>query len=53
LILRYLLHAHHGDLDMDRASDIQKMFTAKPGYRIRTAKDVPHQQFEVESVPVQ
>jgi hypothetical protein len=50
LILRYLLHAHDGDIDMDRASDIQQAFAGKPGYTIRSARDIPHQQFEVERV---
>ena len=50
LTLRYLLHAHDGDIDMDRASDIQQAFAGKPGYIIRTARDIPHQQFEVERV---
>ena len=47
LTLRYLLHAHHGGIDPDRAGDIQQMFAKKPGYVVEPAPKVPHQQFEL------
>lgn len=46
LVLRYLLHAHNGPVDPDRAGYVQEVFAKKSGYLIRKAK-VPHQQFEI------
>jgi hypothetical protein len=47
LVLRYLLHAHNGDIDIDRARDIFAAFSNKPGYEVSPAKEIPHQQFKV------
>ena len=49
LVLRYLLHAHQGPLDVQRAEIIAKRFYERPGFRIRKPNpDERHRQFEVE-----
>lgn len=46
LMLRYLLHAHRGKLDADRAAQVAKDFATRPAYEVSKAK-VKHQQFVV------
>ena len=50
LTLRYLLHAHRGDVDPSRAATISKDFAARPGYRVVKGKQ-KHQQFSLDRVP--
>lgn len=49
LKLRYMLHAHAGDVDSVRAEQLESEFHRRPGYQIvkATAK---HQQFELRSI---
>lgn len=49
LMLRYLLHAHRGKLDADRAAQVAKDFSARPAYEVSKAK-VKHQQFAIGRV---
>ena len=50
LRLRYLLHAHGGAIDADRANSIAAQFASWPQYDvIRSSK--PHQQFELAEAP--
>jgi hypothetical protein len=46
LVLRYLLHAHRGDLEAARASQIHQEFSKRGGFRVvkSTAK---HRQYEI------
>jgi hypothetical protein len=46
LVLRYLLHAHGGALDMRRASDLAAWFTHTPGWKVVQA-GVKHENFRV------
>ena len=46
LRLRYLLHAHQGKYDAEKARAIAKQFSQRPGFSIRTSKR-SHRQFEV------
>ena len=51
LVLRYLLHAHSGAVDLERADAIAAQFAARPGFRVR--KPLPserHRQYEVQRV---
>ncbi|MEO2032318.1 MAG: PmoA family protein [Planctomycetaceae bacterium] len=49
LVLRYLLYAHAGEHDVDRASAIHRSFAERPGFRIfRPGPQNPHLQYEVE-----
>jgi hypothetical protein len=50
LVLRYLLHAHRGEIDAARASQIAGAFSRRGGYRVvkSTAK---HRQYEVTRSP--
>jgi len=47
LTLRYLLHAHRGAYDHDKAESIHERFAKLRGFRIRKAT-TPHRQYEVE-----
>lgn len=47
LTLRYLLHAHAGTYDQERAAVVHAAFAARPGFVIRESPD-PHRQFQVE-----
>ena len=49
LTLRYLLHAHRGDVDPGRAATIAKDFAGRPGYRVVKGKQ-QHHQFSLERV---
>ena len=51
LVLRYLLHAHSGPVDADRADELARDFARRPGFQIRkpTAAE-RHRQYEVERV---
>jgi hypothetical protein len=46
LVLRYLLHAHAGGSDADRASETADAFAARPGFLVEKATR-PHRQYEV------
>lgn len=46
LVLRYLLHAHRGPLDADRAGQIAAEFGARPAFEVVKA-DVKHTQFAI------
>jgi hypothetical protein len=46
IVLRYLLHAHRRELDVDRAGEIAKQFAARPGYEVVKA-NVKHQEFAI------
>jgi hypothetical protein len=46
LVLRYLLWAHGGAVDPDRANSVWDAFAASPGYRVK-ASDKKHQQYEI------
>lgn len=47
LTLRYLLHAHSGSYDHDKAALVQKVFAARPGFEI-TKGTRKHRQYEVK-----
>ncbi len=49
LTLRYLLHAHKGKIDADRAAKVFKEFADSPRYRVVKAT-VKHTQFVIERV---
>lgn len=52
LTLRYLLHAHSGPYDADKADRVHKQFASRPGFQIRKPKPGEHHmQFEVERLP--
>lgn len=46
LTLRYLLHAHRGDLDSTRADEVATTFAASTGYRVERSTE-KHQQFAI------
>lgn len=46
LVLRYLLHAHAGDYDAERAGAVAESFGKRPGFAVRKS-DKPHRQYEV------
>lgn len=46
LTLRYLLHAHGGDYDPDRAAAVAESFAQRRGFEIAKSKQ-PHRLFEV------
>jgi hypothetical protein len=46
LVLRYLLHAHGGGPDPERAAKTAEAFAARPGFLVEKATR-PHRQFEV------
>jgi len=46
LVLRYLLHAHAGACDPDKAEKTAAAFAARRGFEIAKSKQ-PHRQFEV------
>ena len=49
LTLRYLMYAHSGACDRERAQLVQDAFMQRPGFRVRKAnRDEPHRQYEVE-----
>lgn len=50
LVLRYLLHAHRGEVAASRAAMIAKEFAVRPAYRVVKGK-VKHSQFSLERVP--
>ncbi|MDG1894133.1 MAG: PmoA family protein [Fuerstiella sp.] len=53
LVLRYLLHAHSGEYDHDKAEDVQQRFAKRPGFQIRQPNaDERHRQYEVERITV-
>ncbi|MFP6892678.1 MAG: PmoA family protein [Opitutales bacterium] len=47
LVLRYLLHAHSGDVLQSRADALHETFVKSKGFRVFKSKK-PHRQFEVE-----
>jgi hypothetical protein len=47
LVLRYLLHAHRGDIDPPRAGRIAAEFAARRGFRVAEST-VKHRQFVVQ-----
>ncbi|MCA9146471.1 MAG: PmoA family protein [Planctomycetales bacterium] len=47
LTLRYLLHAHSGSYDHDKAELVQQAFAARPGFEV-TKGTRKHRQFEVK-----
>ncbi|MEO2018878.1 MAG: DUF6807 family protein, partial [Fuerstiella sp.] len=48
LVLRYLLHAHSGDYDHDKAERVHHGFSQRPGFQIRKPNsNERHQQYEV------
>jgi hypothetical protein len=47
LKLRYLLHAHRGDVDKTRAAQISHAFATRPGYRV-VKSAARHRQFQIE-----
>jgi hypothetical protein len=49
LVLRYLLHAHRGDLAPPRAAAVATQFAGSPAFQVRKA-DVKHQEFAVSRV---
>lgn len=49
LVLRYLLHAHRGDVDPQRADQIAEAFAARPAYRVVKSTQ-KHEQFAIERV---
>jgi hypothetical protein len=49
LTLRYLLHAHRGPYDQDRAQTLHDDFAKRPGFRIGKSTR-PHRQYEVARV---
>lgn len=53
LTLRYLLYAHSGAYDGDRASTIHTAFATRPGFVIRKPlPDEKHRQYEVQRISV-
>ncbi|MDV6032599.1 MAG: hypothetical protein F9B45_21440 [Phycisphaera sp. RhM] len=49
LVLRYLLYAHSGSVDLERGETVHHAFASRPGFRIRKPnQDEPHRQYEVE-----
>ena len=46
LVLRYLLHAHHGPYDSTRANKLASEFSKRPGFVVRKSTQA-HHQFEV------
>jgi hypothetical protein len=50
LVLRYLLHAHRGDIDPARASRIGDEFADGAGYRVARSSR-KHRQFEITNEP--
>lgn len=46
LVLRYLLHAHAGEVNPDKATQIAAEFAKRPGFIVEKATK-PHRQFEV------
>lgn len=46
LVLRYLLHAHGGKVDPDKASRMESDFAKRPGFLVEKSSR-PHRQFEV------
>lgn len=51
LVLRYLLHAHGGQIDPDRANQIAADFAKSTGYEVVRA-NVKHQQFAIKHAPI-
>ncbi len=47
LRLRYLLHAHHGSCDPERAEQIANDFAQSPGHEVVNA-EVKHRQFQIQ-----
>lgn len=46
LVVRYLLHAHGGDVAPKRAEEIAEDFAARPGFVVERVK-IKHQQYEI------
>ncbi|MCB1231870.1 MAG: PmoA family protein [Verrucomicrobiae bacterium] len=46
LVLRYLLHAHAGDYDSEKATAIAESFSKRPGFEVGKS-DKPHRQYDV------
>lgn len=46
LVLRYLLHTHAGPVDSDRADNIARDFSQRPGFLVEKGK-LKHHQFDV------
>lgn len=49
LVLRYLLHAHGGRVDPDKAAKVASDFAERPGFLVEKSER-PHRQFEVRRV---
>ena len=49
LVLRYLLHAHGGDVDADRANRVADEFARTKGYAVERSK-AKHRQYEVRRI---
>jgi hypothetical protein len=47
LTLRYLLHAHRGPVDRERADKVAKEFAARPCYEVARVK-IKHQQYAIQ-----
>jgi hypothetical protein len=50
LVLRYLLHAHSGPYDPEKAARISEEFSNRPGFRV-SKRTLPHGQFDVGRFP--
>ena len=50
LVLRYLLHAHSGDYDQNKAKQVAETFTKRPGFEVGSRK-TPHHHFEAWRKP--
>ena len=46
LVLRYLLRAHDGEVDVPRANEVARQFAERPGYRVEESTK-KHTQFEI------
>lgn len=49
LVLRYLLHAHGGAHDDERAAEVAKAFAERPGFVVEKSGR-PHRQYEVRRI---
>lgn len=47
LILRFLLHAHRGSINSDRANHIAAEFATRPAYEIAKAQGVKHRHYVI------
>jgi hypothetical protein len=51
LVVRYLLHAHRGEVDPTRADKLLAEFAKRPGYSVARSK-AKHQQHELHRVSI-